>query len=253
MDIELEEAWLQALREGHLEFLANGGRSTKKLIPVHGKIAEILRKKLGAEYEVISLDAKNNKEKVIAGKYYSKKVDICVSKASKALGVILFKGVEGNFAQNSNNYPEAMLGETANLKEAGLICAEMLVLPKRMPYYKKGRSCEKMEEITSGKLAKYLKLEAARREQAHIPDLFYLLLIKNGNEKYLEEHRGVLINEGEFKENLIKTTKIEKIDIEALAANKFDLATKSFLKTHGDLGAFLDAFVGLIKNKEAGV
>ena len=63
-----------------------------------------------------------------------------------------------NYSQNSNNYFENMLGETANIRSAGKPYIQMVILPSKVPYFKKGGELGHMEIISKHNLSKYIKL-----------------------------------------------------------------------------------------------
>ena len=71
---------------------------------------------MGKEYKVFSQGYGDDKEKEINGRYYDKKVDITIAYKNKIVAGIGVKFVQQNYAQNSNNYFENMLGETANIR-----------------------------------------------------------------------------------------------------------------------------------------
>lgn len=76
---------------------------------------------------------------MVSGRYFDKKVDISVFKKENgqeiAIGGLAIKSIMTNYAQNSNNYFEDMLGETANLRSNGKLYFQLLVLPEQMPYF----------------------------------------------------------------------------------------------------------------------
>lgn len=62
----------------------------------------------------------NGKEMKLDGRYIDKVVDITILKNSKPIAGIGVKFVMQNYSQNSNNYFENMLGETANIRCANI-------------------------------------------------------------------------------------------------------------------------------------
>ncbi len=111
------QTFLQAISESFDEFLSSGtSRSTAKLKPLHGAIARDLAERLGSEYEIYSQGYGCGKEAKIEGRYMDKMVDITIQKENKPVAGIAVKFVMQNYSQNSNNYFENMLGETANIR-----------------------------------------------------------------------------------------------------------------------------------------
>src|SRR5436309_9147631 len=115
----LNEKFLKCLERSFLKYLekgAKGVRGTGKLKILHPHIAEDLRNILGDKYQVYSLDEKHGKEKTIQGRYMEKRVDIAIMKGERPVAGVGIKFIMSNYRQNSNNYFENMLGETANIR-----------------------------------------------------------------------------------------------------------------------------------------
>ena len=104
------------------KFLETGSRSNEKLKILHGAIAKDLKSRLGNRYLIQSLGIGNGKE-IIAG-----------------IGV---KFVMQNYSQNSNNYFENMLGETANIRCANILYFQIFIIPDKLPYYKNDGTFQK--------------------------------------------------------------------------------------------------------------
>jgi hypothetical protein len=108
----------------------------------------------------------------LEGKYYPKNLDITIFKKtnkapqtqdSECLVTISFKFVTSNYAQNSNNYFENLLGETANIRRVNVGFSHFLVLRGHTPYYNKAGGnkrgkLKKLEKLTEHNLKKYIKL-----------------------------------------------------------------------------------------------
>ncbi|MDD4251437.1 MAG: hypothetical protein PHX27_04565 [Candidatus ainarchaeum sp.] len=150
--------FLNVLEKSYNIYLKTSARSNKKLEVLHGEIAKDLSGKLGKAYKVKSLGFEEGKEGKVNGRYMEKAVDISVYKDSQSLGGIAVKYIMSNYSQNSNNYFENMLGETANLRCNNKAYFQIVILPKHLPYFKKDGSISKIEEITEHNLSKYIKL-----------------------------------------------------------------------------------------------
>lgn len=135
-------------------------RSTAKLIPLHGAIAEDVAERLGDGYKIWSKGYGESKELKVQGRYMNKNVDITVTEASTGCPVagIAVKFVMQNYAQNSNNYFENMLGETANLRTAQCPYFQILIILDKLPYYNNKGQRTHWEEVTTHNLHKYIKL-----------------------------------------------------------------------------------------------
>ena len=76
-----------------------------------------------------------------------KAVDIAVCQDNKVLAAVGFKFVMSNYKQNSNNYFENMLGETANIRCNNIPYFQILVIPKELPYFDENGEIKTWEEI----------------------------------------------------------------------------------------------------------
>jgi len=162
--------FLNSIKQMYEKYLDTHRRSSEKLKPFHGMIAEDLQNRLGENYKVFSLGYEAGKEKTIEGKYMDKKVDISIFKKNgrslDEIGGIALKSIMTNYAQNSNNYFENMLGETANLRSNSKLYFQILVLPEIMPYFgnktingvEKKDVVKKNETLNVEKLSKYVSM-----------------------------------------------------------------------------------------------
>lgn len=173
--------FLNVLKESFLIYLKTSARSNEKLKILHGAISADFQVRLGAEYNIRSLGYANGKESNIQGRYINKTVDITILRENKPLAGIAVKFVMSNYSQNSNNYFESMLGETANIRTGGFPYFQIFVIPSMLPYYNKDNEISKWEYITSHNLEKYLTLSQDNFEVfLHSPNktLVYIVDIK---------------------------------------------------------------------------
>lgn len=160
MEIYSEQDFLNAIALSFLNYKAHGARSTRKLEPLHEYVADVLRKIWGRDYSISSLEP-NNKEKVVEGKYYFKKIDVTVTHNNNPVFCLGIKFITSNYKQNANNYFESMMGETANIQTIPkLKYAHLIIVRKNTPYYKKYDvvNPSKIERLSHLDLIKYLKL-----------------------------------------------------------------------------------------------
>jgi hypothetical protein len=163
MKDNLNQKFLKCLERSFLKYLekgAKGVRGTGKLKILHPHIAEDLRKVLGDRYQVYSLDEKHGKEKVIrGGRYMDKRVDIAIMKGERSVAGIGIKFIMSNYRQNSNNYFENMLGETANIRTNSILYFQIVVCFARSPYFYKEENKERIikniEKVSLNHLEKY--------------------------------------------------------------------------------------------------
>ncbi len=172
------DKFLEVLRDSFKIYLQTSARSNKKLEVLHGAIANDLHQRLGSGYQIKALGYGTGKEAKISGRYMEKAVDVSVLKNEKALGGVAVKYIMSNYSQNSNNYFEGMLGETANLRTNSKAYFQIVILPKHVPYFKKDGTISKIETITAHNIEKYLKLSQDDTTiYMHTPTktLFYLI------------------------------------------------------------------------------
>ena len=125
---------------------------------MHGKIAEDIANIMGKEYKVFSQGYGDDKEKEINGRYYDKKVDITISYKNKIVAGVGVKFVQQNYAQNSNNYFENMLGETANIRTNLIPYFQIFIISDTLPHYNNKGKITKYEQFTPHNAAKYVSL-----------------------------------------------------------------------------------------------
>lgn len=170
--------FLKVVSKAFEAYLTTGSRSNAKLKLLHGAIALDLSTKLGSQYYLQSLGHSIGKEGTIKGRYIDKVVDITISKDSKQLAGVAIKYVMNNYSQNSNNYFENLLGETANIRTAGKAYFQILVLPERLPYFNNDKKITKWETITGHNLHKYIVLSTDNVfEFMHTPQKTLIYLI----------------------------------------------------------------------------
>jgi len=150
--------FLQITKQSFLKFIKTHSRSNKYLIVLHGGIAKDIEDKLGDEYKIKSLGLEEGKEGKLDGRYMEKTVDILISKNGNDLAGIGVKFVMNNYSQNSNNYFENMLGETANIRTNNKDYFQILILSDEMPYYNNKGIITKWEKLTAHNIDKYIVL-----------------------------------------------------------------------------------------------
>ena len=170
--------FLDCIKDSFITFLETGSRSNAKLKILHGRIAEDLAVRLGSNYEIKSLGFADNKEGKIQGRYINKNVDITIYKDSKPIAGIGVKFVMQNYAQNSNNYFENMLGETANIRSNNIPYFQIFIIPEKLPYYENNGNIKKWETFDQNNIHKYMILSTDNIDTSiHTPikTLIYVL------------------------------------------------------------------------------
>lgn len=188
------EEFLSIVKESFATYLNVGtSRSTAKLKKLHGRIAQDLKEKLGEGFSVLSQGYGNDKEGSINGRYYPKNVDITINYQDKAVAGFAIKFVMRNYSQNSNNYFENMLGETANLRSNAVPYFQIFIIFDKVPYYKKGGEFLRYDVISEHNLDKYLKLSNDDPSvYYHTPDKTLVVLLtlkeKTPNHYFVNEN-----------------------------------------------------------------
>ncbi|MCD8298009.1 MAG: hypothetical protein LUC88_10605 [Prevotella sp.] len=186
--------FLRAISHSFRAFISSGtSRSTQKLKPLHGAIAKDIAKRLGNKYTVYSQGYEDDKEAIIPGRYFDKMVDISVCHDNKMVCGIAVKFVMQNYSQNSNNYFENMLGETANIRCGSCPYFQIFIILDELPYYNRAKQILKWESFTEHNAGKYVTLSKDDNTKfMHTPNktLIYVVHVpKNGEAKNLNEYR----------------------------------------------------------------
>lgn len=177
--------FLEIICRSFKEFVHSGtSRSTAKLKPLHGAIAKDISTLLGEGYEVLSQGFGDDREGLIEGRYIDKRVDITITKDGIAIAGVAVKFIMQNYSQNSNNYFENMLGETANIRCNNCPYFQVFIILDRLPYYDKSKNIKKWETFTEHNISKYVALaQDDTRVFFHTPDktLIYVVHIPDND------------------------------------------------------------------------
>lgn len=161
--------------------------------PLHSFIANDIAERLGEAYTVKALGFKSGKEANIQGRYINKKVDITICNNNIPIAGIAVKFVMQNYSQNSNNYFENMLGETANIRNRRIPYFQIFVILDQLPHYNRQREITGWEHFTGNYVTKYQKLSDDDIDNFfHTPNktlLFVVHIPSNQTIKSLEEYR----------------------------------------------------------------
>ena len=203
------QGFLAAIEKSFVEFIKSGtSRSTKKLVPLHGAIAKDILARLGGTasgYSVMSQGYATGKEGTISGRYMEKKVDITIFRNAHAVGGIAVKFVMQNYSQNSNNYFENMLGETANIRSARCPYFQVFIIPDKLPYYNRDKEIQHWESFTDNNIHKYCVLDRDNPEVSfHSPNKMLIYVVKLPDvgdvrtlDSYRREYQALFARRGE--------------------------------------------------------
>lgn len=198
------DEFLNLIKQSFKDFLdSRTSRSTAKLKNLHGKIAFDLQRKLGKDFLIKSQGYGNDKEGKINGRYFDKQVDITISKNNVAVAGYAVKFVMQNYSQNSNNYFENMLGETANIRTNKIPYFQIFIIFEKVPYYKNSGIFAKYDIVSQHNLDKYIKLSQDNADiYFHTPNkmLFVVIKLKEKEKNYKFKDKNEYI---EFYKNII--------------------------------------------------
>ncbi len=165
----LRQRFLTALQESYQKVLEHGPRSNEKTKVLHAWVQNELKRELGNEYTFTGQTPKSGSEARVGGMYYDKDVDVLISRGEQELGVISIKFVISNYWQNSINYFEQQIGETANLRRRNIVYGNLFCVTNPIPYNRRSGGVTRWERIREHDVQRYARLRADH-EHAHAPD-----------------------------------------------------------------------------------
>ena len=225
---------IKVVKSSFHKYLEKGPRSTEKLKVLHGKIAEDIQSRLDNGYSVHSLGFKDGKEIPMKGIYYDKKVDIVIKKEDEVLAGIGVKFIMSNYSQNSNNYFENLLGETANIRISGKPYYQILILRSKSPYFNSDGILSKYELLSEHNLKKYLELSKDDiNKHKHVPNKMLLFIVD------ISDNPDIGTTKTDYKEYYEK-----RVFDFSMNKNKYEFG-KTFI--HNDYDKFITEILDEIK------
>lgn len=248
----LNNKFLKSIHNSMIKYSEKGPRSSEKIKPVHGTVAELLSRVFKKEdgYEIEALGYSNSEAKIptMYGDY--KNVDIGIKHNGIIIACVMIKVFCSSYNKNSKNYIENMCGETNGIRsqknENGqpYIVWQLIVCPEYMPNYKNDKTCTGLDYMSEEKIQKYVKISESDKSQYSIPDITTLVLVNTGNEQYFKDKINnkipVEINSEEFLENISVT--YSNINEKGFSSSSINFLNKNF--SYG-----FDEFVKLVKHK----
>ena len=163
------ERFLAAMQEAYRMVLRYGVRSNRKTRVLHGWVQDELSGELGIDYTFTGQSPDNTREANVGGMYYDKNVDILIARDGQELGVISIKFPVSNYWQNSINYFEQQIGETANLRRRNIVYGSLFCVTNPIPYKNREGVITRLEAIREHDIQRYARLRADH-EHIHAPD-----------------------------------------------------------------------------------
>ncbi len=218
--------FIETIQQSYRALYLNGVRSNERIKHIHYWIKEKFKEKLGDSYMYYSYDPNDSskKEFKIKGAFYDKCCDITIcNKDNKPIAAVSVKFITSNFKQNANNYFEAMLGESYNIKKEGILYAHVLICPNPLPYYFKGGEFKCEEKLKDRDFLKYIKLSESK--DIFSPDYTSINIIDLKTKDY--------INPNNFKnldiDNQMKYLEIITSGLDISDNNSFSDYTQKYL------------------------
>lgn len=163
------ERFLAAMQESYRMVQRHGVRSNQKTRVLHGWVQEELGRELGADYAFTGQSPDSSREANVGGMYYDKNVDVLIARDGQELGVVSIKFVISNYWQNSINYFEQQIGETANLRRRNIVYGNLFCVTNPIPYKNRAGDITRLETIREHDIQRYARLRADH-EHIHAPD-----------------------------------------------------------------------------------
>ena len=157
------------MRQSYQKVLDHGTRSKEKTKVLHGWVQDEMRRELGDEYSFTGQTPNTTKEAKVCGMYYDKDVDVLIARDGQELGVISIKFVISNYWQNSVNYIEQQIGETANLRRRNIVYGNLFCVTNPIPYKNRRGEITRLERLRDHDVRRYANLRSDY-EHAHAPD-----------------------------------------------------------------------------------
>lgn len=148
---------INSIRNSIKYYYEFGVRSNKKLIPIHSYISDCIKNKLNLP--LLKINSLPEKEKIVNGKFYKKRVDICITDNSNIYGTVSIKFIMSNYLQNKNNYFENLIGELYNIKSNNKDIIQWFVIFvfDKIPYYDKKNEIIRYDKFISDHYNKLLE------------------------------------------------------------------------------------------------
>jgi len=153
-----EQELIKVLEDSFKAYKEHGPQSPAKIKPLHKYLADVILDIWGNDFQVHYMGDDLSKEKKIAGKYNEKTIDITITKNNIPVFCVGIKFISSNYKQNSYNYFESMMGETANIQRNDIPYAHIIILPQKLPYIDKNGNVIKYEIIKDKDIQKYINL-----------------------------------------------------------------------------------------------
>jgi hypothetical protein len=147
----------------------NAPGTQRRRLHLHGPISDQYPRSQRWRYVFTGQSPTSTHEANVGGMYYGKDVDVLVARDKQELGVISIKFVISNYWQNSINYLEQQIGETANLRRRNIVYGNLFCVTNPIPYKNRSGEITRREAIRDHDIQRYARLRADH-EHIHAPD-----------------------------------------------------------------------------------
>lgn len=232
---KFEDAFYNIILESYKKMGEWGTTSSERVKPFHSFLAEVLKFKLGSEFEVKAAGIGLDQEVNVKGSYNGKNVDICVLKKNIPIAAIEFKLLSNNFKQNLNNFKEGLLGEAAAMHNSGIKLAFCYLIPEKALYLTKDRKFNKLDVLTQNDLKSFYYL--FDKNISTSPDALYVGIYKLFSDSFLNSLKAddyIDISSNDYLSSILS----EKSDLSFVKdEDVFDKFKEQ------NIGIFLDDFI----------
>lgn len=229
-----------------------GPRSSKKLVPIHGFLAQAFIHKLEPHgISVMSKGVGNGREGVLKHLYGSKNVDLYFydSISGNPYGSVEIKQAISSVSKNSNNTHENIVGATSIIREAGYVAGLAMFVPLLAPVYDKYKNIKGIDILSDKEVDKWRILNerkevtlSAPSEMLYMPIQYHSTDFLNANDINVKDSSAVTQAIIYNREN-----RKDQKDIPGVFSKK----NYNFLTQNSQVDTFVSNFSELIINKKS--
>ncbi|WP_027121047.1 hypothetical protein [Mycoplasma leonicaptivi] len=203
---------------------------TEKLNHINLFLINSLLPKLGDEYQYHCSDYADEKELNVKGEFYSKKVEVGISKNKKPVCVIQPKIIFSNYNEENKNYFDTVLSDTLNFRSADIPVFQILVLLEDLPSFSKYNEYVSWKKITKKSVDNVIKLtNKSNIENPYVPNKFLLYILDTGPKKDVEHKEDYAF---EYINDLnLKPSSLEIEENKNLIYNNYEKFEQEIIKT----------------------
>lgn len=170
--------WSNTLTGAFQIYKEKTSRSSGKVEIIHKFIGQAIEEASGNKLTCLTNGRKTHMN--VRGAIYPQDQDVLITKEKNLAAVVSVKFVMQNYAQNAHNYLQNLIGECVNIKLTGKKFIYILIMPEKIPHYKKDGTMDKLEKFTADHQAPYDFLGRHAKE-IYAPDWYHIEFIKRNH------------------------------------------------------------------------